>query len=138
MSAEVIKNSATLILRSFHSFCAIATPSLCALSGANEEVSIDRSCREDQDGGGGGEVSYGEINPSLDGPASELNSSPSVADHVLGALYALSAGASSTRRDAIKESCRDFLISVENQTVANEIANAVLEHIEVMMMMMSR
>jgi len=136
-SEDMIKNSVTLILRSFHSLCAIAAPSLCALSGT---TSMEEENANDSGNTHVVDTNNEKINNNL----------PSVADYLLGALYALSANfggpsssssssstssTSTSRQDAIKLACRDFLTEIENPSVTNEIANAVLEHLEIITMM---
>jgi hypothetical protein len=138
-SEDMIKNSVTLILRSFHSLCAIAAPSLCALSGT---TSMEEENANDSGNTHVVDTNNEKINNNL----------PSVADYLLGALYALSANfggpsssssssssstssTSASRQDGIKLACRDFLTEIENPSVANEVANAVLEHLEIITMM---
>jgi hypothetical protein len=135
-SEDMIKNSVTLILRSFHSLCAIAAPTLCALSGTT-------SMEEEEEANDSGNTHVVDTNNE------KINNNlPSVADYLLGALYALSSSfggpsssssstssTSTSRQDAIKLACRDFLTEIENPSVANEIANAVLEHLDIITMM---
>jgi hypothetical protein len=142
-SEDMIKNSVTLILRSFHSLCAIAAPSLCALSGT---TSMEEEEEEEEANDSGNTHVVDTNNEKIN------NNLPSVADYLLGALYALSANfggpsssssssssstssTSASRQDGIKLACRDFLTEIENPSVANEVANAVLEHLEIITMM---
>jgi hypothetical protein len=130
---EQIKNSTSLILRSLHALSASAPPGLCSLSGIENDIEttpVDEMIVYTN-------VSNKPEDNSYESTKVDVNNKstlPSVADHILGALYALSTGGDICQ-EGIKLAFQEFLKTTSNYSIASEITNLVLEHLEVIRMM---